>query len=319
MISRPVWRREAGADTMELQARILVVDDESDATRLFFEVFKRKGYEVIEAADGTTGVRLAHESKPDVILLDIDLPDIDGFEVCRLLKTDAATSAIPIIFVSAHFMDEVSKVTALSIGGNDFITKPYSIPELAARVAVMVRIKKAEDALRYQSVTDGLTGLYNRRFTFARLDEELSRAKRHNLSIACVVIDLDHFKKVNDEYGHLAGDTALRKVSEMLLRHARKEDLPCRYGGEEFLLVLPQTHTAGAVTLTERIRESLEKEAIRTDEGLVHITLSAGIAAFPENGAATPDDLLRLADAALYEAKEKGRNRVVTYSAEKSN
>jgi diguanylate cyclase (GGDEF)-like protein len=183
----------------------------------------------------------------------------------------------------------------------------------------MVRIKKAEDALRYQSVTDGLTGLYNRRFTFARLDEELSRAKRHNLSIACVVIDLDHFKKVNDEYGHLAGDTALRNVSEMLLRHARKEDLPCRYGGEEFLLVLPQTHTAGAVTLTERIRESLEKEAIRTDEGLVHITLSAGIAAFPENGAATPDDLLRLADAALYEAKEKGRNRVVTYSAEKSN
>ncbi len=303
---------------MGLEVKILVVDDEADATRLFYEVFTRKGYEVIEAPDGQTGLRLAQEKNPDVILLDIDLPDINGFEVCRLLKTDPATANIPIIFVSAHFMDENSKVKALSIGGNDFITKPYSIPELAARVGVMVRIRKAEDALRLQSVTDSLTGLYNRRFMFERFEEELSRAKRHGMSMACVVIDLDHFKKVNDEYGHLAGDTVLRNVSELLLQHARMEDFPCRYGGEEFLLILPQTNTAGALTLAERIRESLEKKAIRTDEGLIHITMSAGIAAYPENGGETSDDLLHLADTALYQAKERGRNLVVISESEKS-
>lgn len=307
---RPLQKRGVA-----LTATILVIDDREGERRVLQGILSQHGYRVVEAACGEDGLEKARTAQPDVVLLDIELPDIDGFEVCRRLKLSRETAHLPVVFVSGRYLDEESRVQALEIGGNDFVTKPYSAAELAARVAVMVRIKKAEDALRERAVTDDLTHLYNRRFLFERFEEEFSRARRYKTPIGCLIVDVDHFKEVNDNHGHLAGDTVLREVAAVLDGYARKEDIVGRYGGEEFLYVLPHTDLQGTKAFAERLRGEVKKRRFRYGEVAIQITLSAGVAAYPACPAESPDDLVKAADDALLKAKRKGRDQVVVGKA----
>jgi PleD family two-component response regulator len=270
---------------VELTAAVLVVDDDAAQRRLLKRILAGRGYRVVEAATGKEGLERARNDQPDVVLLDVNLPDQSGLEVCRQLKLHRETAHLPVVFVSGKFLDEESRIKALEIGGNDFVIKPYSTAELAARVAVMVRIKKAEDALRERAVTDDLTHLYNRRFLFERFEEELSRARRYKTSIGCLIVDVDHFKEVNDNHGHLV------------------------------LFVLPHTDLEGSKAFAERLRTDVKKQKFEYNDVSVQITLSAGVAAYPECGAETPDDLVKVADDALLKAKRKGRDQVVVGEA----
>ena len=290
---------------------VLVVDDSPDERKILTHILTTRGYQVEEAPTGEDALRTVKRCLPDVVLLDLNLPDMSGFDVCRQIKENRLTSEIPVIFISSQFLDEKSKVEALSIGGYDFIERPYRTAELAARVAVMIRIKKAEDILRERSAKDELTGLYNRYFLFERFEEEFSRAKRHSEPISCLIADLDYFKRVNDTAGHLAGDTVLRGISSILQQHGRREDLVGRYGGEEFLLVLPKTGCDGALTLAERARRAIEDASFPCQDGEFRLTVSIGVASQPPLDTETPDALVKLADDALYVAKRNGRNRVV--------
>lgn len=294
--------------------KVLVIEDSEPERRRLRQVLSKQGYRVLEAGSGAAGLEMAWADQPDVVLLGVELADLGGLEVCRRLKAHRETAHLPVVFMGGQHLDEERRIQALETGGNDFISEPCSPAELAARVAVMVRIKKAEDALRERAVTDDLTHLYNRRFLFERFEEEFSRARRYGHRIGCLIADVDHFKEVNDTHGHLAGDQVLREVAAVLQQYARKEDVVGRYGGEEFLLVLPMTGLSGARALAERLRKAVEEAQFRYEGAVIRTTLSIGIACYPECDAGCPDDLVKVADDALLAAKKRGRNQLVVGS-----
>ncbi len=291
-------------------ATILIVDDEETNLYALRLILESKGYRCLEAAGGLEAIEAAAASNPEVILLDIQMPDMDGYEVCRRLKADERTSSIPIVFLTARYRDHDEIARGLEAGAHDYVTKPFSAPELLARIGVMVRIQRAEAEARKASLTDSLTGLYNRRFLHQRLEEEMARSRRHDTPLACVMLDIDHFKAINDTRGHAVGDAVLREVASILRRHIRKSDIAVRYGGEEFVLVLFSNGADGARLVAERIRADVESHTFGSDGNSVQVTISIGVCAFPEESIGTADDLMRRADSALYQAKEAGRNMV---------
>jgi diguanylate cyclase (GGDEF)-like protein len=308
----PETPRTPGTDGVKLKATILIIHESVEERRDLRKILEAREYAVVEAGTGGEGFELAHTAGPDTILLGVDLPGMGGFEVCRHLKVDKDTSFVPVIFVGTKNLDEKTRIEALEIGANDFITKPSSEAELAARVAVNVRIKKAEDALRERAVTDDLTHLFNRRFLFERFEEEFSRARRHGTSIGCLIVDIDFFKRVNDTHGHLAGDVVLRELAALMQEFARSEDIVGRYGGEEFLIVLPHTDLKGAKAFAERLCAKVKNSRFEYGGKAIRITVSGGISCSPECGAETPDDMVKIADDALLAAKRTGRDQVVT-------
>ncbi len=289
---------------------ILMVDDEEANLYALRLILESKGYRCIEATNGEQAIEAASESNPDVILLDIQMPDMDGYDVCRRLKAASRTAHIPIVFLTARYRDHGEIARGLEVGAYDYVTKPFNTGELTARIGVMMRIRRAEDEARQASLTDSLTGLHNRRFLHQRLEEELSRSERHGVPLACVMMDLDHFKKINDSHGHAVGDKVLCEIAAILRRHIRKSDIAVRYGGEEFVIVLFSTDAEAARIVAERVRADVEENVTRAGEVTVRLTISVGIAAFPEPGIKTVDDLMRRADRALYQAKGAGRNMV---------
>jgi diguanylate cyclase (GGDEF)-like protein len=291
-------------------ATVLMVDDEEVNLYALRLILESRGYHCVAATCGPDAVRLAGEILPDAILLDIQMPVMDGYEVCRRLKEDPRTAPLPIVFLTARHTDQEEIIRGLELGANDYITKPFNNEELLARVAVMVRVKTAEDKVRHLSQTDDLTGMYNRRFLQARLEEELARATRYRTSLACVLLDIDHFKKVNDTHGHAAGDELLRQVAGVIRSHVRKSDLAVRYGGEEFLLILFENDLAGARRVAERIRADVASRAFSWNGLTLRATISSGVAVYPHQTVSSPDELIGRADTALYEAKASGRNMV---------
>ncbi|MGH9869726.1 MAG: diguanylate cyclase [Candidatus Polarisedimenticolia bacterium] len=291
-------------------AMVLIVDDEEANLYALRLVLESRGYNVFWASCGPEALRLAAENLPDAILLDIHMPVMDGYEVCRRLKADPRTTMIPIVFLTARHTDQEEIVRGLELGANDYITKPFNNEELLARVAVMVRVRTAEDKVRTLSQTDDLTGMYNRRYLSQRLQEEFARARRYGQTLACIVLDIDHFKKINDTYGHAAGDEALRQVAAIIRSHVRKSDLAVRYGGEEFLLVLFENDRNGALRVAERIRADVETRGVVWKNERLPVTVSSGVSLFPEEGITGPDELIARADHALYSAKSSGRNMV---------
>lgn len=289
---------------------ILIVDDTPANLALLSDVLK-PSYRTKVAVDGEKALRIAlSASPPDLILLDIMMPGMDGYEVCRKLKADPRTENIPIVFLTARYRDHDEIARGLEAGAHDYVTKPFSAPELLARIGVMVRIQRAESDARRASLTDSLTGLYNRRFLHQRLEEELARSRRHGSGLACVMIDLDHFKSINDKHGHAVGDAVLRDTATILRRHIRRSDIAVRYGGEEFMLVLFSNNLDGAQLVAERIRADVEAHDFAQNASPLNVTISVGISTYPDGGAASADELMRRADAALYQAKEAGRNMV---------
>ncbi|MEY4117608.1 MAG: Response regulator PleD [Planctomycetota bacterium] len=290
--------------------RILAVDDSELMHRLLRTRLQLEQVEIHCALTGEEGLRLAAELQPEVMLLDIDLDGMDGFEVLQRLKENPRTRDIAVIFISAS-CETMDRVRCLDLGAVDFIPKPFEMAELKARVRSAIRVQQLLRMLSQRAQLDGLTALWNRAYFDQRLAAECAESKRHGKSVALVMCDIDHFKSVNDRFGHPFGDEVLALFAS-ILSGGRASDVPCRYGGEEFGVILPATTLAEAVEVAERFRRTFEEHQWRRHPDLV-LTASFGVAELALLPAgATPADLLMQADSALYASKRSGRNRVST-------
>jgi diguanylate cyclase (GGDEF)-like protein len=313
-------------------ARILIVDDHEDNVELLKARLESWGFRTATATDGEAALQEVQQSPPDLILLDVMMPKIDGIEVARRVKANEDLPFIPIIMQTALDATE-NKVEGLEAGADDYITKPIDFAELKARLNSMLRIKRlqeeleererqlleANERLRHMSQTDGLTGLDNRRNLEERIEEMFEHAKRLNEPFSCVMCDLDRFKSVNDTHGHQAGDAVLKQFAKILRHEVREIDRAGRYGGEEFMLLLPDTVLDAAVTFAERVRKQVEEHTFTFEGTSICRTASFGVSAWPHPKIANCDELVRAADNALYVAKETGRNRVVRFDSDEYN
>ena len=290
--------------------KILIIDDSLDALQIAKKRLKNECHEILCAEGGKCGLELATKELPDVILLDIDMPDMSGFDVCAILKADPELCMIPILFLSGSVSIE-DKIKGLDLGGVDYITKPFDAFELQARVRAALRTKHLQDLLVKYAHIDPLTGLPNRRAMMERLQQEWTRMERHGQTFSFIMADIDHFKKVNDNYGHIAGDKILQEVAKVIARECRNNDLPVRYGGEEFAIIVPETNAADTLVLAERCRREIEKISLHVKKGNIGATVSFGIA--EATGLQSLEALIQHADNALYESKLTGRNKISFY------
>jgi diguanylate cyclase (GGDEF)-like protein len=291
--------------------RILVVDDAMENIQILHHAL-RDEHEVLFALDGEKALQIALEQQPDLILLDAVMPGMDGYAVCAALRSSPRLQDIPVIFVTALSQPE-DETRALEAGAVDFISKPFNVAVVRARVRSQLTIKRQADAMRELSMTDGLTGVANRRSFNDTVDAEWRRCARAALPLSVIMIDIDHFKLYNDHYGHQAGDTCLQQVSAAMKRCAtRPQDLLARYGGEEFILLLPQEGLDGTEVVAKRILDEVRKLAIphAASTTTTHVSVSLGLASIlPPADVSDPSALIRAADTNLYRAKQTGRDR----------
>lgn len=301
------------------QTRVLVVDDDEDGLYILKLLLTKMKYEVHTARDGEEALQKAEALVPDIILLDVMMPKLNGFEVCKRVKASPEGMYIPIILLTAK-SELMSKIEGLDCGADEYLTKPYDMSELTARIRSMLRIKGLNDSLRTAnrqleelSVTDELTKLYNRRYINRKLDEEFRRATRYKRPLSLLMFDADHFKSVNDTYGHAFGDVVLRDIARIILDTAREVDICGRFGGEEFIAILPDTELDRALIVGDRIRKNVESHEFADGHHSTRRTVSVGIAALPEDSIKDEFELVEWADKALYHAKTHGRNQVVAH------
>jgi two-component system cell cycle response regulator len=299
---------QQGRFQISAKPKILLIDNAMMMHGAVRARLAEDGLEFHSAFDGEKGLSLAQSIRPDVILLDVHMPSPNGFEVCRRLKEDPATSNIPVIFLTG--MSSTSdKIRGLNLGAMDYVTKPFDAYELQARVRASLRHKELLDLLSKKAMIDGLTGLRNRSFLNQVLKEELAYAKRHGRPLSCIMLDVDHFKMINDTYGHGFGDKVLKGVAGMLQEVTRSEDVAYRYGGEEFVVFARETDASAAMLVAERLRAGVEAAKFSLDKAVISVTCSLGVADSCDEG----DDLMIRADRALYESKQNGRNRATIF------
>jgi diguanylate cyclase (GGDEF)-like protein len=291
------------------RARVLVVDDDDDAREAVCQTL-RDDYELMTASDGEAALEIVRARHPDAVLMDLFMPRMDGLQALERMRTDPVTRDIPVIFVSARGDDAV-KARTFALGAVDYLQKPFSERELAARLARTLRLSRSQTALRELAQTDPLTGLPNLRAFRARLEEEVKRARRYATPLTCVMTDMDHLKPVNDELGHAAGDRAIAAVAAVIRAELRETDFAARYGGDEFVILLPHTDSDEGQVLAQRICDRLKENALDLSGRRIRTGASFGIASITEGeGDVAGDTLVRAADAALYRAKRAGRGRV---------
>jgi diguanylate cyclase (GGDEF)-like protein len=294
------------------RSRLLVVDDQPINIQALYQTFSAD-HQVLMATSGEQALELCASKQPDLVLLDVVMPGMDGFEVCRRLKADESTRDIPVIFVTAQ-NDDVAETRGLDAGAVDFISKPINPKIVRARVRTHLTLKAQADLLREWVYTDGLTGVHNRRYFDERLEVEWARAVRSGSALSVVLLDVDFFKRYNDCYGHLAGDECLRRLAAALKACVRRpSDLVARYGGEEFVCLLPDTDLTGAMTVAEELGQLLFVQQIAHAESSVAkvVTVSLGVCCKRAGAAAggSAEALMREADAQLYVAKARGRHQ----------
>ncbi|MBM4055545.1 MAG: diguanylate cyclase [Planctomycetes bacterium] len=293
--------------------KILIVDDVPLNIKILGQAL-RCDYEIVIASSGKEALNIAaSENAPDIILLDIIMPKMDGYEICKKLKEDLRTQHIPIIFISSKA--EVEEETkGLELGAVDYITKPFCIPIVKARVKTHLNLKKKSDMLEKLACIDGLTNIENRRRFDEFIRQEWHRARRAKIPLSLIFSDVDFFKSFNDNYGHTAGDECLLRVAQTLKNSlCRATDFLARYGGEEFVAVLPEVNSEHAVIIAEKMRENIQLLNIpHSFSGTSdRVTISLGVATAVPNENLSLEDLIKVADSALYEAKSLGRNKVV--------
>ncbi|MET0769697.1 MAG: diguanylate cyclase [Solirubrobacteraceae bacterium] len=292
---------------------VLVADDSAVVRKVLSDRLGEQGWEVREAADGAAALELAAAEPPQTVLLDIEMPRLNGFQVLAAFKAEPSLRDVPVIFLTARDSSE-QVADGLRRGAHDYLRKPFETAELVARLIVAQRTRALRDDLRARNeelqrlaTTDVLTGLYNRRFMTDHLESLVSRSARHGSPLSAVLLDVDHFKALNDGHGHAAGDEALRQVAERLRGRLRREDVAGRWGGEEFLVLLPDTDGSRALLAAEALRTALAAAPLALGDEAVDVRISAGVAEWSDESA---DALLRRADAALYDAKDAGRDAV---------
>jgi diguanylate cyclase (GGDEF)-like protein len=289
--------------------RVLVVDDDPELRDIVTTVLE-PAYEVLSAADGEGSIAIARAERPDLILMDQFMPRLDGLGAIERLRADPVTEDIPIILVSAR-ADEAIRVRALDLGAVDFLAKPFSEQELRARLDRTLRLVRSQSVLRELAETDALTGLANLRAFRMRLDEEVKRVRRYRTPLTCVMADMDHLKAINDQLGHSAGDLAIGAVARTLAEELRETDFGARYGGDEFVLLLPHTGQEEGSVFAERLCQRLRDSPLTVAGRRILVAASFGVAELRDPSTEEAgDELVQAADAALYEAKRAGRSRV---------
>ncbi len=308
---------------------IVIVDDVTENLRLLSEILKERGYKVRPASSGAHALTTIRKEPPELILLDITMPGIDGYEVCEQLKADEQTRDIPVIFLSAH--NEVfDRIKAFRVGGVDYITKPFNAEEVLTRVNTHIMLCAQRKALSLQNkeltvkntliaeqsekleqlaARDFLTGLLNRRGFLEIARREETRSMRSKKQFALLILDIDHFKNINDTYGHECGDEVLVRVARVIEKALGGQDTVARWGGEEFVFLLPETETDGAKHVAEKIRSAIEKISHSSGEISIQVTVTIGICYY--NGSSSMEASIRSAYNALYGGKQQGRNQVV--------
>lgn len=298
----------ATRDLADVMPRLLAIDDSPWIHRLLRGRLRGEHLEVHSAMSGQQGLDVARVLNPDVILLDLELPDIDGFGLIEALKEHPDTNEIPIVVLSSCTSTQ-NKVRAFDLGAMDFVSKPFDVAELKVRIRSAVRQHHLVKMLAQKARIDGLTGLWNRAHFDQRLADEIRHATRHHLPLSLMLADLDRFKSLNDQFGHPFGDRVLERFAHML-QLGRASDVACRYGGEEFAIIMPSTTAEEARGLADRIRRNLRDFVWEWNPGL-SITASFGVTDIIRAGQPTPEAIVKAADEALYEAKAAGRDRVV--------
>lgn len=296
---------------------LLLIDDAPSIHRLLGFKLKNEGVEFLAAFGGQEGIDLAISNQPSLILLDLNMPEMDGFETLHALKENPETINIPVIVLSGSTSPE-EKVKAFELGAMDFVCKPFDIHELRVRINSAIRISRLMSMLELRAQIDGLTGLWNRKYFNERLAAEVDAAERNGTDLALAMCDLDHFKRLNDSFGHPAGDVVLHGFSSVLNNELRSYDVACRYGGEEFAIILPETSIEQAQKVCDRVRAKLEERrwANYTE---VSATVSFGLT---DHGVAGKNDTsawIKAADNALYAAKAGGRNCIHLYEDPKGD
>lgn len=301
-----------------METNILVIEDSETVRLEILGILKANSVATYyhEAGDGIEGLKILLEIKITLVLCDVDMPRMDGFRFLSMVRAREELRDIPVILLTGKD-DRESKIWGLEQGASDYITKPFDPAEMVARVKVHLKIKQLQDELQKAnelllevSHTDHLTGRYNRRYLMEVLDREFSRARRSGGSLSLMIIDIDHFKWINDTYGHQEGDLVLAEAASVFRDELRGYDTAVRYGGDEFVAVLPDTTLPDAMAVAERMRQAVMKSRFPGKLSDVRLSFSIGIAVHPGEGIETVTDLIREADNALYRAKEKGRNRI---------
>ena len=292
---------------------ILVVDD--TIANLDILVGLLSEYDVIDTTSGQEALCIVEEEKVDLILLDIMMPEMDGYEVCTKLKSNVNTKDIPVVFITAK-TDEESIERAYSVGGSDYVTKPFRPKELLARVNRELQLRGYQEELKFLASIDPMTKLYNRRY-FNEVATNIIKGKKDKIfELSLIILDIDKFKNINDTYGHTIGDEVIIFIADILRKNQRKRDVICRYGGEEFVVLLPDTSLENAVLVAEKIRKCIAESMIRVaGEESFNVTVSIGVSNIDTLYEPNIEAALNRADQALYEAKNSGRNRVCKRAA----
>lgn len=289
---------------------ILVVDDDPAIVRLLTQLLTTAGYRVREAQDGREALELIHEACPDLVISDWDMPELNGLELSRRIRHDELPHYVYVLLLTAKSHSE-DMIAGLDAGADDFVSKPIRSGELLARLAAAQRMLELERKLRASSKEDPLTGALNRRTFYELFEREWKRSVRYGLPLSCVLLDIDFFKRINDTHGHPAGDSVLRAVAQLLNRQCRATEYVCRYGGEEFCVLLPETDERGAIVWAERVRAALAELQFPVSGGSLRVTGSFGVAERLEDMRGT-ETVVDVADQALIVAKQSGRDRVVS-------
>lgn len=304
------------------KARILLVEDNKTQAKIISNCLAKNGYEIVHVDNGMSAIKAAKSEKIDIVLLDLVLPDIDGNEVCRWLKLNYDTKTIPIIMLTVKG-ESNDKVAGLEAGADDYLQKPFDENELNARIYARLRVKSQQDELQQMNrqletmltrvetlaTMDSLTGLFNRRRFESIMSNEFKKCQRYLYPLSCMMIDIDHFKEINDTFGHQIGDEVLREVARNIQGCIREVDTLARWGGEEFVVLSPNTTKENAVRAAERILKSISAHRF-AGIGARTIAVSIGVAGIPDPQIETTEKLIHAADLAMYAAKRKGRARV---------
>lgn len=295
-----------------MTSKILVVEDTQKDFDFLKAALEKEKFTIIRSEDGKKLIALMEKELPDLIILDLILPETDGFELCSMIRSEERFLNIPVLFFTSS-MSMDNKLLGLQLGASDFLSKDCDPRELVIRIKNLLYSKKRFDEVVMLSVVDSLTHVYNRRYFQHRLRDEFERGRRYDRDFCCLIIDVDKFKDVNDTLGHPIGDKVLKSIADILRTNIRAADILCRYGGDEFGLLLPETNFQGAYVTAERVRSKVEKTNLATAEQPVFISLSCGISSLVEGGAVGIDELVTQADVALYKAKKAGRNQISFY------